>query len=155
MSTGSNFSNNYPEDCSEEENLQIQLVDNIYVSDLEDDNVDTEQEEIIQKVKFSTKEADVWKFVDKETHKCFQCSKIFESTTSTSSIHIHLQYLHKLLNKEKSNIGIKKHSAAVQAEKTQAILKWIILSLKLFKVVEEKTFHNMIQKLDLFYQIPT
>ncbi|CAG8842323.1 32534_t:CDS:1, partial [Racocetra persica] len=55
----------------------------------------------------------------------------------------------------KLNLGLKKHSAAIQAEKTQAIFKWIILSLKLFKVVEEKAFYNMVQKLDPFYQIPT
>ncbi|CAG8784212.1 7830_t:CDS:2 [Dentiscutata erythropus] len=118
MSTGSNFSNNSPEDCSKEENLQIQLVDDIYISDLEDDNIDTEREKLYKQVKFSTKEADVLKFVDKETHKCSQYPKIFELTTSTSSIYIHLQHLHKLLNKEKSNIGIKKHLVAVQAEKT-------------------------------------
>jgi len=64
--------------------------------------------------------------------------------------------LHKLLlNNETTNIRINKHSVAVQAEKTQAILKWIILSLKPFKVVEEKAFHNMVQKLDPLYQIPT
>ncbi|CAG8802987.1 5232_t:CDS:2, partial [Gigaspora rosea] len=42
---------------------------------------------------------------------------------------------------------------AVQAEKTQAILKWIILSLKPFRVVEEKAFHNMFQKLDPFLNL--
>ncbi|CAG8776079.1 22974_t:CDS:2, partial [Gigaspora rosea] len=135
MSSSSNYS---PEDCSEEENLQIQLDNDIYISDLEEDSIEAEQEEIIQsindlsfeeiiatneenlaknlkctqQVKLSNKEADVWKFVDKQT-------------------------------------------LAVQAEKTQAILKWIILSLKPFKVVEEKAFHNMVQKLDPLYQIPT
>jgi hypothetical protein len=94
--------------------------------------------------------------VNEETRKCSKCSKIFNSATATTSIRSHLQQQHNLLlEKEKSNILIKKYSLEIQAEKTQAIFEWIILDLKPFKVVENKAFRNMIQKLDPFYQIPT
>ncbi|CAG8817850.1 37114_t:CDS:1, partial [Racocetra persica] len=49
MSSSSNYSNTF-EDCSEEENLQTQLEDNIYISDLEEDSIEVEQKEIIQNI---------------------------------------------------------------------------------------------------------
>jgi hypothetical protein len=162
----------------------MQLDDDIYISDLDNNNIEIElEEEIIQnlqdlsfeeavtineedlnknlelaqKIKFFSKvKSDVWKYVNEETRKCSKCSKIFNSTTATTSIRSHLQQQHNLLlEKEKSNILIKKYSLEIQAEKTQAIFEWIILDLKPFKVVENKAFQNMIQKLDPFYQIPT
>ncbi|CAG8453427.1 3191_t:CDS:1 [Scutellospora calospora] len=184
MSTSSNNSHNTPEECSEEEALQIQLDDDIYISDLDDDNIEIEQddEEIIQSIqdlsleeittineedlnknlelsqqlKLVVKaESDVWKHVNKETRKCSYCSKIFAPTTATSSIRSHLQSQHKtLLNKEQLNFVIKKYSSEIQMEKTQAIFEWIILALKPFNVVENKAFQNMIKKLDPFYQVP-
>ncbi|CAG8600947.1 1781_t:CDS:2, partial [Ambispora leptoticha] len=72
----------------------------------------------------------------------------------TTSIRAHLQQKHNLLLKGSLTVLSKKHSPKIQAEKTQAILNWIILTLKPFKVIEEKAFHNMVQKLDPFYQIP-
>ncbi|CAG8851899.1 11178_t:CDS:1, partial [Racocetra persica] len=114
--------------------------------DLEEDSIEVEQKEIIQSIQdisfqeslstdkenltknfellpqvklFSKEESEVWKFVDKQTRKCSQYSKIFKPTTSTTSIRNHLQHLHKfLLDQEKLNLGLKKHSAAIQAEKT-------------------------------------
>ncbi|CAG8831650.1 17250_t:CDS:2, partial [Gigaspora rosea] len=59
-----------------------------------------------------------------------------------------------LLQKEKLDLIIKKYSAEIQAKKSQAIFEWIILALKPFKVIEEKAFRNMIQRLDPFYKIP-
>jgi hypothetical protein len=169
MSTYSDNSNNTLEECSDEENLQIQLDDDIYISDLEDVSIEIEQidEEIMQAIQnisfdevvaineenlekalelsqqaklISRVESDVWKFVDKETRQCSKCSKIFKPKTATSSIRIHLQHKHELLLKKDLDSISKKYSPKIQAEKTQAILNWIILTLKLFKVVEEKAF---------------
>ncbi|CAG8841756.1 26863_t:CDS:1, partial [Gigaspora margarita] len=185
MFNSSNNSNNTPEDCSEEKNLQAQLDDDIYINDPDNDSIEIEldEEEIVkgiqnmsfeeavvmnkdnlernlelsQQVKLISKaESAVWKYVNKETRQCSKCSAIFKLTISTSSICSHLQNQHKLLlNKEILDSIVKKYSLKIQAEKTQTILKWIILTLKLFKVVEKKAFHNMVQKLDPFYQIPT
>ncbi|CAG8746276.1 7924_t:CDS:2 [Gigaspora margarita] len=139
------ISSNIPKECSDEKDLQIQLNNEIYISDLDDDNIEIEQnEEIIQglqdisfeeavaineddlnknleltqKIQFySRMKSNVWKYVDEETCKCSQ--------------------------------------SEIQAEKTKAIFEWIILALKPFKVIEEKAFRNMIQRLDLFYKIPS
>ncbi|CAG8823620.1 18772_t:CDS:1, partial [Dentiscutata erythropus] len=111
--------------------------------------------EFSQQVKLICKaKSDVWEFVDEETRKCSKCPKIFKPKTATTSIHAHLQQKHNLLLKGSLTVLSKKHSPKIQAEKTQTILNWIILTLKPFKVIEEKAFHNMVQKLDSFYQIP-
>ncbi|CAG8707027.1 4551_t:CDS:2 [Dentiscutata erythropus] len=42
---------NTPEDCSEEESFQIQLDKDVYISNLDDDNIEIEQDkEIIQNI---------------------------------------------------------------------------------------------------------
>ncbi|CAG8523104.1 28671_t:CDS:1, partial [Gigaspora margarita] len=185
MSISSNDLDNIPEECSDEEDLQMQLNNEIYISDTDDDNIEIEQneEEIIQglqdlsfeeavaineddldknleltqKIKFYGRvKSDVWKYVDEETRKCSQCPMQFKPATATTSIRTHLQQKHNLLlQKEKLDLIIKKYSAEIQAEKTQAIFEWIILALKPFKVIEEKAFRNMIQRLDPFYKIPS
>ncbi|CAG8847691.1 2330_t:CDS:2, partial [Gigaspora margarita] len=158
MSISSDDLDNIPEECSNEEDLQIQLNNEIYISDIDDDNIEIEQneEEIIQglqdlsfeeavaineddldknleltqKIKFYGRvKSDVWKYVDEETCKYSQCPIQFKPTTATTSI------------------------SEIQAEKTQAIFEWIILALKPFKVIEEKAFRNMIHNLDPFYKI--
>ncbi|CAG8780648.1 25388_t:CDS:2 [Gigaspora margarita] len=116
MSTSSKNSNHTPEDCSEEENLQTQLDDDIYISEPDDDNIEIElDEEKIQVKLISKVESAVW--------KCSKCSAIFRPTTSTSSIRSHLQNQHKLLlNKEILDSIVKKYSSEIQAEKNQAVL---------------------------------
>ncbi|CAG8711405.1 94_t:CDS:2, partial [Dentiscutata heterogama] len=49
MSSSSNYSNTF-EDCSKEENLQTQLENDIYISDLEKNSIEVEQKEIIQSI---------------------------------------------------------------------------------------------------------
>ncbi|CAG8842337.1 40315_t:CDS:2, partial [Gigaspora margarita] len=136
----SNNSNNTPEDCKE----IVEGIQNIRFEDavvINKDNLGRNLE-LSQQVKLI------------KTRQCSKCSAIFKLTTSPSSIHSHLQNQHKLLlNKEILDSIVKKYSSETQTEKTQTILKWIILTLKPFKVVEEKAFHNMVQKLDPFYQI--
>ena len=63
----------------------------------DNDNNNNKRETNNQRLKTS----DVWNFVDKETHKCLSCSKIFEKKTGTSSIHIYLKSHGILLIKEK------------------------------------------------------
>src|SRR6266542_5398927 len=60
----------------------------------------------------------------------------------------------KKKNKTTLNSFIKRHSREVQIKKTQAIIKWIVLDMQSFKVVESTAFNNMILVLDPHYQIP-
>ncbi|CAG8631490.1 4121_t:CDS:2, partial [Scutellospora calospora] len=140
MSTGPNTPEEYEEEILQSlQNLSFEETATINEEDL------NKNLELAQK-----------KYVDEETQKCLKCSKIFNLTTATTSIHTHLQQQHNLLlEKEKSNLLIKKYSVEIQAEKTQPIFEWIILALKPFKVIEDKAFQNIIHKLDLFYQIPS
>ncbi|CAG8468320.1 4513_t:CDS:2, partial [Dentiscutata heterogama] len=98
----------------DEESLQMQLDNDIYISNLDNDNIEVElEEEIIpnlqnisfeeavtiseknlnkylelaQKVKlYSRVKSDIWKYVSEETRKCSKCSKIFNLATATTSI---------------------------------------------------------------------
>ncbi len=67
-----------------------------------------------------SKTSDVWNFVDKTTHKCPNCAKIFGIRTGTSSIRTHLKSHGLLLEKEKQTTldsFIKRHSKEVQIKK--------------------------------------
>ncbi|CAG8823499.1 14352_t:CDS:1, partial [Gigaspora rosea] len=115
MSISSDDLDNIPEKCSDEEDLQIQLNNEIYISNLDDDNIEIEQNEdqiiqglqdisfeeavaineddldknleLTQKIQFYGRiKSDVWKYVDEETRKCSQCPMQFKPTTATTSI---------------------------------------------------------------------
>src|SRR6266542_3220480 len=75
-------------------------------NDNDNDNNDNKREEEEDNNKGETsnqrlKTSDVWNFVDKETHKCPSCSKIFGKKTDTSSIRTYLKSHRILLIKEK------------------------------------------------------
>ncbi|CAG8837018.1 33243_t:CDS:2, partial [Racocetra persica] len=142
-------SNNTPEECSVEENLLLQLDDE--VSDLEEDiSIEIEQvdEEIMQAIQNMSFEETV--AINEENLEDLEFSQQVKLICKAKSD------VWKFVDKETRNLTVlsKKHSPKIQAEKTQAILNWIILTFKPFKVIEEKAFHNMVQKLDPFYQIP-
>ncbi|CAG8720580.1 5882_t:CDS:2 [Gigaspora rosea] len=63
MSISSDDLDNIPKECSDEEDLQIQLNNKIYIN--------------------------IWKYVDEETYKCSQYPIQFKPTAATTSIHTH------------------------------------------------------------------
>ncbi|CAI2199383.1 18921_t:CDS:1, partial [Funneliformis geosporum] len=124
-------------------------------------DIDEENEELIDPplppLQEKLTKADVWNFVDKTTRKCPNCAKIFGNKTGTSSIRSHLKSHGLLLEKEKQTTldnYVKRHSQEIQAKKTQAVMKWIILDMQAFKVVEGEAFNKIVSILDSQYQIP-
>src|SRR5256886_16523757 len=149
----SSHSSEYSSDSEEEvlsDDINIESDGNNGNEDNDNDDDDHNDDDDGETSKERLTTSDVWEFVDKTTHKCPSCGKIFKKSTGTSSIRSHLQNHGILLVKAKQTSldnFVKRHSQKIQLEKTQKVVEWIVLDLQPFKVVEGEVFREWYQNL--------
>ena len=148
-----NDDNDYESDEVNDNTNGSEKDDDHIVIESDDNLIESEVDEVAACEKKPVKSA-VWNFVDKNTRKCMSCDKVFEKTTSTSSIRIHLKN-HGILSAKENQETIDNFVKQTKSDKTQAVIEWIILDMQPFKVVEGKAFHKMLSNFDPNYQLPS
>jgi len=108
--------------------------------------------------------SDVWKYIDKitdsEKPKCKICAKVFSVKSSTSTLRNHIQKYHKHVYKEANQTTLNFSSSnsyydkRTNSEFVKLLLRWIVIDMLPFSLVESNSFKDFIQKLNPKFQCP-
>ena len=129
--------------------------------DDDDDDNDSDDDETIKSHK---KPSNMWKHIDKQTDpenpKCKLCCKVFSKHSSTTTLRNHLNNKHKSIYKEagQSTLDFLKKSfydKKTNSEIVKFLIKWIVIDMLPFSLVENKYFKEFLQKLNSKFQCPS
>lgn len=133
--------------------------------DDDNDDEDTNQQKPDDEANQSNRiPSDVWEHIDKvtdsENPKCKTCGKVFSTKSSTSTLRNHIRKYHKNIYKEANQTTLKFKSSTsfydkrTNSEFVKLLIKWIVIDMLPFSLVESVYFNEFIQKLNPKFQCP-
>ncbi|CAG8729420.1 21320_t:CDS:2, partial [Racocetra persica] len=143
----------------EDESFDTEMYDNLSISH----NNENSTENI--PITYSNKQqsSHVWKFfivLATKQRKCNHCKRIFSNKTATSTLDQHIQIQHIGLYNNFCQTALdhyrrpKPYPYNIQEKKIALLLKWIVVNLQAFRVVENLHFKQFIFDLDPRFQLP-
>jgi hypothetical protein len=106
----------------------------------------------------------VWEYIDKltdpENPKCKLCSKIFSRRSSTTTLSGHLKTYHKSIHHEARQTTLNFSSTSYYDKQTNSefvklLIKWIVINMLPFSLVDSIYFNDFIQKLNSKFRCPS
>ena len=134
-----------------------------------DENIFSQQENLVCfPLKRRRNESPIWKYclrLEDGSKKCNVefCSKIFDKSTSNTTIMGHLKDAHSIDCQAKTsndnetqirNKAVHKHGVEEQTKRTKALLDFIIESFQAFSIVNTRSFLNFCYLMDPRFVVP-
>ncbi|GES96273.1 zinc finger BED domain-containing protein 1-like [Rhizophagus clarus] len=109
--------------------------------------------------------SDVWKYIDKvtdpENPKCKICNKRFSAKSSTTTLRNHIKKYHKHIHRKANQTTLKFKSNITSfydkeknSEFVKLLIKWIVIDMLPFSLVDSIYFIEFIQKLNPKFKCP-
>ncbi|GBC43231.1 zinc finger BED domain-containing protein RICESLEEPER 2-like [Rhizophagus irregularis DAOM 181602=DAOM 197198] len=109
--------------------------------------------------------SDVWEHIDKVTDpekpKCKICNKFFSAKSSTTTLRNHIKKYHKHIHREANQTTLKFkgnitsfYDKEKNAEFVKLLIKWIVIDMLPFSLVDSVYFNEFIQKLNPKFRCP-
>ncbi|CAB4427392.1 unnamed protein product [Rhizophagus irregularis] len=109
--------------------------------------------------------SDVWEHIDKVTDpekpKCKICNKIFSTKSSTTTLRNHIKKYHKHIHREANQTTLKFkgnttsfYDKEKNSEFVKLLIKWIVIDMLPFSLVDSVYFNEFIQKLNPKFRCP-
>lgn len=131
---------------------------------LDDDTNQSESDDETNERQSNRTPSNVWEHIDKVTDpekpKCKICGKVFSIKSSTTTLRNHIKKYHKHIHKEANQTTLKfKNSTSFYDKQTNSgfvklLIKWVVIDMLPFSLVESIHFNEFIQKLNPKFQCP-